>query len=592
MANPEYTAGETLAQGDACYIGSNSRMYKALSSNSVKMPVIAIAAESLATAATGEFYPYGKITWGTWSEPNKPLYISGTTSGLITETAPTAYATHQAIGITLSTTVFMFWDTSAYSSVAKSLIWKDSSIVARRRGINFISGSNMTITTSDNSTYDRVDVTLASSGSGGSGLSSYYDVVAAYGADPTGVADSTTNIQNAINTASGAGGGVVWFPKGTYKTTTKLVMASNVNLKGAGIGVSKIYCTGNTSPHYYAAYLISVDNITIDGISFYSTNDGAATLYGIWMEGCSNINITNCELYYFYNYGIRPHHYVNTNINISNNYLHHIHSMASPNPANDGTAIVAGYLKNSKIVDNYITACGCAQNVDHGIYAGATTDNLLIKGNILYANVGGNIQVDDYTTSYQASNISIIGNQIINGSYFGIVVHRLTGGVVSDNVVLMSGSGSEPAIDLYYKYNNDIIVSNNVVRSTITRPLIGLSGNRIICVGNMLYGNGNASSIGVTVGRDSAAGGYVNDIKVLNNSIANVQIGILGSELARRLQIIGNTVETATKGSSVVNGADYVLHRGNIYYGVTENWNADSGYGSPSHLTNDTSVDW
>lgn len=51
-----------------------------------------------------------------------------------------------------------------------------------------------------------------------------------YGADPTGVADSTTAIQNALNAASV--GSVVYLPPGTYKTTTVLTIPTGVSLCG------------------------------------------------------------------------------------------------------------------------------------------------------------------------------------------------------------------------------------------------------------------------------------------------------------------------------------------------------------------------
>src|SRR5260221_9757779 len=57
----------------------------------------------------------------------------------------------------------------------------------------------------------------------------------AYGADPTGVSDSTTAINNAITALPG--GGVVYLPPGTYKTSGSLVItADNIILQGAGWG--------------------------------------------------------------------------------------------------------------------------------------------------------------------------------------------------------------------------------------------------------------------------------------------------------------------------------------------------------------------
>ena len=51
-----------------------------------------------------------------------------------------------------------------------------------------------------------------------------------FGAVGDGVVDDTAAIQNAIDYVSGAGGGEVYFPTGTYKTTSSLIAASNVKL--------------------------------------------------------------------------------------------------------------------------------------------------------------------------------------------------------------------------------------------------------------------------------------------------------------------------------------------------------------------------
>src|SRR5690242_10248143 len=65
-----------------------------------------------------------------------------------------------------------------------------------------------------------------------------------FGADPTGVNDSTVAIQNAINSlttnanstlsvALSGSGGIVYLPPGVYKVST-LIMKSNVHIYGAG----------------------------------------------------------------------------------------------------------------------------------------------------------------------------------------------------------------------------------------------------------------------------------------------------------------------------------------------------------------------
>jgi hypothetical protein len=61
-----------------------------------------------------------------------------------------------------------------------------------------------------------------------------------FGADPTGVADSTTAIQNAINAGS-----FVVLPEGTYKVTSTINLNEGSTLQGEGIGVTNINSTAS-----------------------------------------------------------------------------------------------------------------------------------------------------------------------------------------------------------------------------------------------------------------------------------------------------------------------------------------------------------
>ena len=71
------------------------------------------------------------------------------------------------------------------------------------------------------------------------GISPWADVVA-WGADPTGSADSTTAIQNAINSLNNTQqGGIVFFPIGTYKiSSTLLINIHGVTLLGCASSYS------------------------------------------------------------------------------------------------------------------------------------------------------------------------------------------------------------------------------------------------------------------------------------------------------------------------------------------------------------------
>jgi hypothetical protein len=53
-----------------------------------------------------------------------------------------------------------------------------------------------------------------------------------FNADNTGINDATSAIQNAIQAAEDAGGGVVWMPAGKYKVTGSIHIYNHVTLRG------------------------------------------------------------------------------------------------------------------------------------------------------------------------------------------------------------------------------------------------------------------------------------------------------------------------------------------------------------------------
>ncbi len=78
-----------------------------------------------------------------------------------------------------------------------------------------------------------------------------YLSVAAFGADPTGCADSTQAIQNAVNAAESSGKGV-WVPAGNYRVTSHILL-NNVTIRGAGpwyttLGGKGVGLYGNYAP--------------------------------------------------------------------------------------------------------------------------------------------------------------------------------------------------------------------------------------------------------------------------------------------------------------------------------------------------------
>jgi hypothetical protein len=75
--------------------------------------------------------------------------------------------------------------------------------------------------------------------------------VVSQGADASGASDSTAAVQQAIDTISGQGGGVVYFPTGLYRFDGRLnISASNVVLRGDGPTSSRLYFTRSDGMSY------------------------------------------------------------------------------------------------------------------------------------------------------------------------------------------------------------------------------------------------------------------------------------------------------------------------------------------------------
>ena len=110
-----------------------------------------------------------------------------------------------------------------------------------------------------------------------------------------GVTDDSVAIQNAINVANGAGGGVVYFPAGTYKTVMNsaasnyacLDLRSNVVLQGAGMTASTIMLNNGTPASGYGTGLGTYQRSMLGfvDIGFYNALNGAPT--GISDRLCS-----------------------------------------------------------------------------------------------------------------------------------------------------------------------------------------------------------------------------------------------------------------------------------------------------------------
>lgn len=114
---------------------------------------------------------------------------------------------------------------------------------------------------------------------------------------------STSTIQNAINSASAAGGGTVTLAAGVYTVTAPIVLKSNVTLDGAGkdVTVLKRNAASNlgangvlTTTSSGGVVNVIVKELTVDGNSFIdpgtSPDPDSITNYGTLLQGPDNSN--------------------------------------------------------------------------------------------------------------------------------------------------------------------------------------------------------------------------------------------------------------------------------------------------------------
>jgi hypothetical protein len=131
-----------------------------------------------------------------------------------------------------------------------------------------------------------------------SGLGGLFYNVVTYGADPTGVADSTAGIQAAV-TAAVAQNGIVIFSNGTYQISSTITISGSCSIisDGTGQGVT-IFQTSAVPIFTVAGNYVSISDLKFDVRGAIGTSDGViSSKDGVSRTG---IKINNCYFYSSY----------------------------------------------------------------------------------------------------------------------------------------------------------------------------------------------------------------------------------------------------------------------------------------------------
>jgi hypothetical protein len=322
-----------------------------------------------------------------------------------------------------------------------------------------------------------------------------------FGAIGNGIADDTTAIQKAIDTVNKSGGGVVFFPSGTYKvtinpaTSQSITIRSKLTLRGSGHKKS-IIKLGDRQGNY---------NSILAGET-YSSDLSNFAMYDIAIDGNSRNNPVIVES------DVQGTHQFRYALRIFVGKMIHIERSRFTSQNNVNTITING--------ENSIS-------------------NVTIKSNIFESIGGGSIDYDHSTIYTHGKKIKILNNYFYskngagtNGARTAIEIHG-DDHIVKGNII--NGFSNGINITGYAKSSNNQSVTDNVIKEAYSGITIWsyFDGGNMINPGlaNCVIANNkitlNINDWGKLWGNTSSAGIWLHpqsDAPIQNMNIVNNQI--------------------------------------------------------------------
>jgi hypothetical protein len=110
-----------------------------------------------------------------------------------------------------------------------------------------------------------------------------------YGADPTGTHPSSAAITAAITACANAGGGIVYFPAGTYLSETSQAVPVGIIVCGDGFLASIVNFTGATNGFVLSSKSVQVGANIIKDLKI--TTDNPSSQDGVYVHNRYNVRI-------------------------------------------------------------------------------------------------------------------------------------------------------------------------------------------------------------------------------------------------------------------------------------------------------------
>ncbi|HUC89259.1 MAG TPA: right-handed parallel beta-helix repeat-containing protein [Patescibacteria group bacterium] len=302
-----------------------------------------------------------------------------------------------------------------------------------------------------------------------------------FGAKGDGTTNDTTAIQSAIDTAFGAGGGIVFVPPATYIISpTGLQVKSNVTLRGSGSGtVFKVANGTNTSGNIVKVESWSnvvLADFCVDG---NRANQSSGTNYGVYVAASANCKVENLQIRNMTGVGLQVYNSDGVLVQGCTSQTNAYHGFEAEQvrgcilhgnrgTANDlhGLLISPGEVSGTGSVGNSFIGNTFDSNSQYGICSNAANGDVsawlnkgnLIEGNQVYGNQQYGIQI------YKQDNNIISGNFIYNNKFFGIFLYQSQNNAVQGNILYnnsQQGNGAYDEILLEGWTDNNAHPSNN-----------------------------------------------------------------------------------------------------------------------------------
>jgi len=307
-----------------------------------------------------------------------------------------------------------------------------------------------------------------------------YNVVF-YGADPTGVTDSTSAFA-AVQTAIGSSPATVYIPTGTYKCSTFLHLIQDQNIIGDGSSTVTINYTGSSTCltiNTSGSFDDSLNAGTVKGISFNGST-GTGTPNGIQFGNLQGLVINDVGIYEFAGTGL---HGVNSggawaeenNIQaiLVSNGTAVVFEAGSFDYSNFDFLIVAGPAQGGVYLKSSTQLQGCSLRIRGNFYVASTNTASVLalepaggSGSSYISNSHLNISVENApasgaTTGYQSHYTIYMGSSSAASQIAGC-----TGVLSFANVATTSGDVVIPFRG-YYNPNNNPVGFSGIINDSV-----------------------------------------------------------------------------------------------------------------------------